>query len=223
MPLPALTKGVDVLTPEGDLTKGAVRKAVNIAIHDNGGFDRRPGYRPLITLDGAHSLWRSPAQTRVVVAAGDTLYDVDLGLGAAAALFVGLTPGNPLEYTEIGPDIYFVDGVLVRRITPTGLVRRPGVATIASARPTLAQTAGGLDPGRYGVAYSLLSDTGEESGISDTEWIDVTTGGITLAAVAAADNVTQMNVNVTGPGGRASGVRAQHRGELLPSCLCAFG
>lgn len=201
MPLPALTKGVDVLTPEGDLAKGAVRKAVNIAIHDNGSFDRRPGYRPLITLEGAHSLWRSPAQTRVVVASGDTLYDVDLGLGDANALFVGITPGNPLEYTEIGPDIYFVDGVVVRRITPEGAVRRPGVAAIAAERPTLSQTVGGLDPGRYGVAYSLLSDTGEESGLSDTEWIDITTGGIAIAAIVNATNVTQVNVYVTGPGG----------------------
>ena len=201
VPLPALTRGIDVLTPEGDLVKGAVRKAVNIAIHDNGSFDRRPGYQSLITLSGAHSLWRSPAQTRVLVAAGDTLYNVDLGTNSAAALFVGLTPDNPIEYTEIGPDIYFVDGAIVRHITPTGVVRRPGVAAVSANRPGLAQAAGGLDPGRYGVAYSLLSDTGEESGLSDTEWIDVTTGGIAVSAIANDSNVTQANVYVTGPNG----------------------
>lgn len=201
VPLPPLTKGIDVLTPEGDLAKGAVRKAVNVTIHDNGGFDRRPGYQMLVTLAGAHSLWRSPAQTRVLVAAGDTLYDVDLGLGAAAALFVGLTPHNPIEYTEIGPDIYFVDGSIVRRVTPAGLVRRPGVAAIDSERPTLAETAGGLYPGRYGVAYSLLSDTGEESGLSDTEWIDITSGGIAVSAISNAANASQVNVYVTAQNG----------------------
>lgn len=200
-PLPALTRGVDVLTPEGDLAKGAVRKAVNIAIHDNGSFDRRPGYKSFINLPDAHSLWRSPAQTRVLVAADDTLYGVDLRLVSAGALCVGLTPGNPVEYTEIGPDIYFVDGNILRRITPAGLVRRPGVAALGAEQPSLTQGAGGLSPGRYGVAYSLLSDTGEESGLSDTAWIDVTDGGINIAGMAAAPNVTQVNVYVTAPNG----------------------
>ena len=201
VPLPALTRGIDVLTPEGDLKKGAVRKAVNIAIHDNGAFDRRPGYQSLITLSGAHSLWRSPAQTRVLVASGDTLYDVNLDLGSVSPIFVGLSPDNPIDYTEIGPDIYFVDSAIVRRITPEGLVRRPGVAAVDSSRPSLAQATGGLYPGRYGVAYSLLSDTGEESGLSETEWIDVTTGGISVSAIANASNVTQANVYVTAANG----------------------
>ena len=200
-PLPALTRGVDVLTPEGDLTKGAVRKAVNISIHDNGSFDRRPGYRAFISLADAHSLWRSPAQTRVLVAAGDTLYDVDLGLGSAGTLFVGLTPGNAVEYTEVGPDIYFVDGNILRRVNSSGMLRRPGVAALGAERPSLAQGVGGLTPGRYGVAYSLLNDTGEESGLSDTEWIDVTGGGIGISAMATAPNVTQVNVYVTSPNG----------------------
>jgi len=201
VPLPALTKGVDVLTPEGDLTKGTVRKAVNISIHDNGSFDRRPGYQAFISLANAHSFWRSPAQTRVMVASGDILYDVYLGSGSAAALFVGLTPGNPVEYTEIGPDIYFVDGNILRRVTPTGVVRRPGIAALDAERPTLTAAPGGLDAGRYGVAYSLLNDAGEESGLSDTEWIDVTTGGIGVAAIASAANVTQANVYVTSANG----------------------
>lgn len=201
IPLPALTKGIDVLTPEGDLQKGAVRKAVNVAIHDNGSFDRRPGYTPLITLAGAHSLWRSPAQTRVMVAADDTLYDVDLAHGAAGALYVGIDPGTPIEYTEIGPDIYFVDGRIVRRVTPAGAVRRPGVAELTAEQPSLTETPGGLYPGRYGVAYTLLSDAGEESGLSDVAWIDVTIGGIALANIVNAANVTQMNLYVTAAGG----------------------
>jgi hypothetical protein len=201
VPLPALTRGVDVLTPEGDLERGAVRKAINVAIHDNGSFDRRPGYTPLITLAGAHSLWRSPAQTRVLVAAADTLYDVDLVAGQAAALYVGIDPDTSIEYTEIGPDIYFVDGSILMRITPAGLLRRPGVSPLAAQRPTLAQTAGGLTPGRYGVAYSLLNDLGEESGLSDTEWLDVTVGGIAVSAIANDSNVTQVNLYVTAPGG----------------------
>lgn len=201
VPLPALTRGIDVLTPEGDLTKGAVRKAVNVAIHDNGSFDRRPGFSRIVTLADAHSLWRSPAQTRVMVAADNTLYGIDVGAAATGALFVGIDPGSPIEYTEIGPDVYFVDGSIVRRISPDGTVRRPGVAALGTERPTLTETAGGLDPGRYGVAYSLLSDTGEESGLSDTEWIDVTTGGIALANIVDADDVAKLNVYVTPPGG----------------------
>ncbi|HUW60431.1 MAG TPA: hypothetical protein VMZ06_05450 [Candidatus Bathyarchaeia archaeon] len=200
-PLPALMIGLDTLSSETSLPKGAVRVANNITIQNNGDWQRRPGFEDFLTLDGAHSLWQSAAQTRVLVAAGDTLYDVDLEGGAAAPLFVGLPFEEPVEYTDCGPDIYFTAGGVLRSIDPDGNVRRPGIMALLGERPTLTPTVGGMAAGRYGVAYAVLNERGEESPLSSVEFITLTGGGILVSGIQTAPGVTEMNVYVTTPDG----------------------
>lgn len=200
--LPPVTLGLDVVTPEGALSNGAVRRATNVALLNDGGFQCRSGYTTLATLAGTHSFWRSPAQTRAVVAAGDTLYDVDLATGGVAALFTGLQPDEPVSYEDVGPDIYVTSPGITRKIDVYGTVRRPGVADLFGSLPTLTTTLGSLYPGRYGVAYSLHNDLGEESPISSIAWIDLAaTGGILLSGLQTAANVTQVSLYITTPGG----------------------
>lgn len=201
-PLPALTKGLDVLHPETALPQGAVREASNIVILDDGSFQRRPAYTALTGLEGAHSLWRSDAQTRVLVAAESTLYDVTLPAGTVAPLFDELPYEQPVEYCDIGPDVYFTAGGTIRKITDTGLVRRPGVADLHADAPTLTAIAGSLAAGRYGVAYGLTNDLGEESGTSLTAYIDLPDGGgIGVSAIETADDVESVVLYVTAPDG----------------------
>jgi len=197
-PLPALTIGLDVVSSETALPKGAVRQAHNIVIQNNGDFQRRPGHEGvIIPLPGAHSLWQSPAQTRVLVAAEDTLYEVDLANEAVAVAFVGLPFEAPVEYTDVGPDIYFTAGGVMRKIDPYGTVRRPGIINLLGERPTLTPTVGALPAGRYGVAYTLINDLGEESGASSIGWIDLTLGGILITGIPTAPNVARMNIYMT--------------------------
>lgn len=196
-PLPALTIGLDLVSAETGLPEGAVRRARNITIRNNGDWQARPGAVLLAALPGAHSYWRSPAQTRALVAAGTTLYDVDPATGATAAIFTSLPYEQPVEYCDVGPDIYFTSAGVLRKIAPDGTVRIPGVADLIGTKPTLAATTGGLPAGRYGVAYSLVNDLGEESGVSSIRWIDLTTGGIAVSGLQSAPDAAKVNVYCT--------------------------
>jgi hypothetical protein len=202
-PLPKPTRGQDVLAQETSLPTGAVRRAQNVVLGDDGSFWRRPGPSELIVpLEGAHSVWYSPAQGRVFCAAEDQLYEVHVETGSHTSLFVGLVPGAPVEYCELGEVVYFASRGLLGKVLKDGRVRRPGVANLMGFKPTLSATVGGLLKGRYGVAYSLTNDLGEESGLSSIEWIELPNGGgITVDSIVQASNAASLNVYVTAPGG----------------------
>lgn len=197
-PLPALTQGVDVLTPEGSLPKGAVRSAANVVLQDDGGFTMRPGRSAVTALADAHSLWRSPAQTRTLVAAQNTLYDVTLPDLTVAPLFTALPWDAPVSYEDVGPDVYFTAGGVLRKIATDGTVRRPGIADLLGMAPLVSATTGGLAAGRYGVAYSLINDLGEESPLSSISWIDLDAGGgVSLIGLQTAPDVVKVALYVT--------------------------
>ena len=198
LPLPKL--GADILSQESSLPKSTVRRAHNVVIDDVGQFDRRPGYSKIITLPDAHSLWRNA--DRMLVAANGVLYTVDLSANSVTSIFSGLPPHAPVSYTEVGTDTYFCSPGVLGKITAAGLVRRPGIANMVGLFPTLTATVGGFPPGKYGVAYSLLNDLGEESGLSSVSWIDLPSGGgVLLSVLQNATNVTMMNIYVTTPDG----------------------
>jgi hypothetical protein len=169
-----------------------VRSADNVTLQDDGGFTMRPGRGAVTTLLGAHSFWRSPAQTRTLVAAQDVLYDVTLPGLTVSPIFTPIPWDDPVSYDDVGPDVYFTAGGVLRKIAPDGTVRRPGVADLLGITPIVSATFGGLLAGRYGVAYSLINDLGEESPISSIAWIDLAaTGGITLTGITTAANVNR--------------------------------
>jgi len=198
LPLPKL--GADILSQESSLPKGTVRRAHNVVIDNVGQFDRRPGYSKIISLPKAHSLWRNADRT--LVASQGVLYEANLVAGSVSSIFSGLPLHTPVTYTEVGTDTYFCAPGVLGKITATGLVRRPGVANMVGLFPTLAETVGGLAPGKYGVAYSLLNDLGEESGLSSVSWIDLPNGGgILLSVLQNASDVTRMNIYSTTPDG----------------------
>ena len=199
--LPPLTRGLDVTSPEGSLPEGSARRATNVQLLNDGGFQQRPGYGLLVDLANAHSLWEAPAQTRVLVAAGDTLYDVDLANAAVGALFTGLPPGVPVSYDEVGPDIFFTAGEVLRRVDPAGNVTRPGVCDLLGSAPALTSTVGTLAPGRYGCAYSLVTTTGEESPISSTTYLEIDGGGILASDLQLAADVDRVRLYLTDPNG----------------------
>jgi hypothetical protein len=200
--LPPPVLGLDVRNPEGSLAKGAVRRATNVVLTDDGDFRRSPGQTLRGTLDGAHSLWSGLGVT--LVAAGDTLYEATLGTPTTyEAVFTGLPRGEWVEYAVVGADIYFTAGGVLGRYCADGLVRRPGVADLIGFTPTLSATVGSLPPGRYGVAYSLTNDLGDESPLSSIDYIDLPSGGgVLLTNLVTATDVTKVNLFITAPDGR---------------------
>lgn len=200
--LPALTRGLDVLAQETALPPGSGRVVHNVVLQDDGGFGRRPGHTSLFTLAGAHSVWKSPSTGNVYVAAGPSLYQVNIAAASAALIFTGLQPETPVEYDEVADTTYFCAPNVLGKITAASQVRRPGIANLVGYRPTLTAAAGGLLPGTYAVAYSLLNDLGEESGLSSLAFLELASGGgITLTNLQTASNVTRMNVYVSAPNG----------------------
>lgn len=195
----AFGRGLDVVSPEGGLPDGAVREADNIVLLTDGRGRQRPGYgAPIIPLAGAHSHWQSAATKRVFVAAQDTLYEVDLAAQAVSPLFTGLPIEQPVEYIDVGPDTYFTAGGILRKVTAAGVVRRPGVADLSAMAPLVISGAGTFRSGRYAVAYSLINDLGEESGVSRPTYIDLTgPAGIVLGGIAIAADVTRMRLYVS--------------------------
>jgi hypothetical protein len=194
LPLPKY--GADVVSPEGGLESGAARRAHNLVIDDTGRFRRRPGFDLSIVLPDAHSLWDNDAL--VLCAAQRNLYSVNLAAQSVTAIFSGLALDRPVEYAEAGGTVYFASPSVLGKISPDGGVRRPGVAKLWGYMPTLTATVGGRLPGRYGVAYSLINDLGEESPISSIAWIDLPSGGgILVSGLQFATDVTHMNLYAT--------------------------
>jgi hypothetical protein len=197
--LPLPLKGLDVVSQEGALPPNTVRRAVNLAIDNNGSFTQRAGAQLRDAVSGAHSIWTSAGGV-TLFAAGDTLYDFD---GQAhSARFTGLLPDEPVEYCDAGGAVFFTSRGVLGKITAAGLVRRPGVADLTGMRATLTPTVGGLAKGSYGVAYSLVNDLGEESGLSSIAWLELPNGGgILVTDLVQASNAITLNVYVTSPGG----------------------
>lgn len=194
------SQGMDMVTPDTSLPRGAVRSAWNVVLQPNGNFSRRPGEVALVALPDAHSLWYGAASGRALVAAGDALYQFDPVNPSVAAVFTGLPVGQPVEYCEHRKDVYFCAPGVLGKITADGRVRRPGVAELVGYKPLLSATVGGLLPGRYGVAYSLVNDLGEESGLSGIEWINLPNGGgIMLDGLVQASNAGTINIYCTAP------------------------
>jgi hypothetical protein len=201
-PLPPLTVGLDNVSPEGALPEGAARRVENVILDLKGGFSQRDGYAEHAALEGLDNLWRSPAQTRVLASLGNAVCTVDLATGATAELFTGLQQGDPVSYADVGPDIYVAAPGILRKIGADGTVRTPGIADLWGTTPTLAESVGGLDPGRYGVAYSLVNDLGEESPISSIAWITLDNpAGILVSDIQTADDAEQVRIYLTAAGG----------------------
>lgn len=202
--LPPPKLGMDVRHAEGEIPKGAVRSARNVVLTDEGGFIRSPGSVLRGTLEGAHSMWYAHHLGIAFAAADDTLYEVTLGNPTTFdAVFSGLPLEEPIEYATLGTDVYFTSGGVLGKRCADGLVRRPGVADLIGFAPTLAPTLGNLFPGRYGVAYSLTNDLGEESPLSSIAWLDLPSGGgIMLDGLVTATDVVRLNVYVTAANGR---------------------
>jgi hypothetical protein len=199
LPKPAF--GIDVVSPEGTLAGGTVRRAENVVLSTDGQVRRRYGEgTPLVALTGMHSLWRSPVQQRLLCAAGSDLYEIRDNV--ATSIFTGLEVGRQVSFCDAAGDIMFASGSVIGKITASGLIRRPGVADLMGTRPRLQSTVGALPPGRYGVAFSLSNDLGEESGLSGIEWIDLPSGGgILVDRFTAATNSITLNVYVTAANG----------------------
>lgn len=227
--LPPLMRGIDVKASESGLDGKSVRDAVNVVLEDDGGASRRPAHGdPGLEHAGAHSLWKNRAGTRTLYASGDTLYEFSHTTWTGTPRFSGLPVDEPVSYDEIPGAIVFTCGGVLGKLCADGAVRRPGVANLLGNKPIVLPTMGGLYPGVYQVAYTLVNDLGEESAPSSPAEIELPNGGgITVMGMGTASDVEKMRIYVSPPGGAelylhaelsaagTASITDQHKGPLL--------
>lgn len=172
-PLPVT--GVDSLSSETALAKGAVRAAVNVDIGRAGRFSRRTGQTMKIPGAGFHSLWGSGQRGTMLVAQGTKLSRLTNDLELIP--FADLNSGDMLSYTEYNGNLYWTNKTTFGWLpNNSGEPRTVGVRT-PSAAPTLLTGSGSLGAGKYALCVSLVDDRGEEGGTTAVQTIDLPNGG----------------------------------------------
>lgn len=185
--------GIDVVTPETELSNDTVRTAENVVLHNDGGFDLRPGATKVLDLPGAHSLWQSESGVTMCVA-GETLFRVTGSASSPQPSSIATVGPGRASYAEIDGNVYVSCGELLR-IDADGAVWLPGVASLAGIQPVLSEVGGGLPAGTYGVAFSGVNSEGEESGLSDVAYIELATAnGIHLELPATAGDAVRYRI-----------------------------
>ena len=169
------TVGIDNVSPDTALPKGAVRDAVNGNFNRTGQFESRAGFELAMAASNVHSLWTSPsgmtlcgngaALCRVTVDDLGDLHLTQIAVTGSAA---------PFSFCEL------MTGILYTNPAGTGIIDRGGaVSEIApQTPPTPAATPvhnGGLSAGAYGIAVSV--QRAQESALSPITFIDVDAGG----------------------------------------------
>lgn len=188
--------GIDTKTDPTNMPAGRVRDIANIDVTADGIGFVREGFTPTGLLPGARCM--QGFDTFALCAQGGGLYRIDYPL-AATLIATGLHPINPVAYTRHAGRVWFTDGDML------GCVSADGHSTVRVGLPTPASPnirtvgAGGLTPGRYGLALSFVSAT-EESGISAITFT-YTTAGVELLHIPPAPTGCDVRVYMTQPDG----------------------
>lgn len=178
------TVGVDMLSDETSLVKGAVREAINVDLDRNGNISRRTGYTRVVSGAGFHSVRTLPQKGWVMLAQGSALKTINVVSYALNDVYT-LNSNDPVDYCEHNGDIYFSNRTTLGCV-PYGsnVARRLGIDPPAPAPVLTATTNGSLRAGTYTVALTYIDDLGQESGIGD--FVQVTLpvpGGITATGL----------------------------------------
>lgn len=172
-PLPVI--GIDEMSIQTELPKGAVRTAMNIDISRSGAYARRDGFIRQAADVGLHSLYYAAQKGWTVVAKSAQLNRINVDTFALTPLFT-MGSARAVSYTEYNGNLYFSNRDTLGWVPSDSTTARVvGVPTPDA--PTLSAANGGLLPGKYGVVVTLLNDRAEESGASEVQFLDLPDGG----------------------------------------------
>lgn len=186
-PLPVV--GVDLLSNETSLIKGAVRSAVNVDIGRAGSFKRRAGFTRLVAGSDFHSIWAAEQKGWLVCAKGAELFRLDPTTHALTSV-AALTSSDPLSYTEYNGNLYFTNRRSFGWVpSDSAQPRAVGVRT-PYVMPVLSAGAGALLPGKYALIFCFANDRGELGGATAVQTIDLPQGGgIVMAGLPVVNGV----------------------------------
>lgn len=193
--------GIDQLSDETSLPSGAVRDAVNIDISDAGNVGSRGGFTKLLSLTGAHSLWGSRDGTYGVYAHGSNLIRVAMvnGVLSFATVMGGLTRSDSVSYFEYANALLFTNGYELGTLTHN-LCWRLGIQDPPAISGASLAGQGTLPAGKYGLACTYTIVNGEESGLSEVTFLELSEQGglrIELPMTAPDPETNRIRVYLT--------------------------
>ncbi len=151
----------------------AVREAVNVDVSDAGKLSRRDGYTR-VASGTMHSAWSDDYLPFGLFVDGDILKAMHDD-AAIEVVMTGLAPA-PMSYERVNDLVLFTNGVQCGQVRMDLTVQPWGVAA-PGHQPTIEAIDGGLDPGSYQIAVTLLDPAGRESGALRAAPISLPSGG----------------------------------------------
>lgn len=181
-PYPLPITGIDSLSNETALLKGAVREAVNVDIGRAGRFSRRVGQTLRLSGSDYHSIWGAQQRGTMLVAKGNQLLRLNDDLSTAP--LAALNSADPLSYTEYNGNVYWTNKSTIGWLPADATAARPVGVPIPELIPSLSAANGALLPGKYAIVLTYLDDRREEGGTTPIQIIDLPNGkGITLSGL----------------------------------------
>lgn len=212
-PLPAA--GIDSLSNETALLKGAVREAVNVDIGRAGGFKRRVGQTLRLSGSDYHSIWGAQQRGTMLVAKGNELLRLNDDLSTTP--LATLNSADPLAYTEYSGNVYWTSKSTIGWLPADSGTARPVGVPVPEAVPALSATNGGLLPGKYGVVLTHLDERREEGGATEVQFIDLPEGGGILLSGLPQRMGWAFRIYITDPNGEVF-----HRAEEVPAVFPSY-
>lgn len=152
--------GMNMLAPDYAMPDGTVRDATNLDVTNEGVLRTRQGYAltPITTGVRCHSLYGTPAF--MLHADGDALKRTT---AAGTDVVATVQPAQPIAYATMpGGNVAWSDGSSIEQVGAAGASF--GLCLPSPGAPGLAPASGGLlKSGRYLVAATWVSESGEES------------------------------------------------------------
>lgn len=201
VPLPDIKLGIDMLSDETSLPKGAVRMATNIDFDRAGNFNRRAGYTKVVNDVDFHSIRTMNQRGIVLVAKAGVLNTFDPTTYALTPVF-DLHTTEPVDYTEHNGNVYFTNRSTIGWLPADATTWRSLGVVVPPGPICTPITTGALSPAKYTVAVSYVDDRGEESGLSPLTTVEVLAGfsGISLSGLQVVSGY-RYRVYVTPPNG----------------------
>lgn len=216
IPLGPYTIGIDNVSADGDLPRGAVADAENVDFGRGGDVARRSGYTRRLETTSAHSLWTAPDGRSFGVIDGSLVRLTWDGSALASTVLADLQDGRPLSYDQINDSIVCGNLGELLEIAADDTVRN-----LALQRGGLfaeESDVGGLTAGRYAVAASMLRGN-EEGAMSSATFVDVPEGGGINVWTPPSADATAVRIYRTEPNGeilyRAADVPLESEGLTI--------
>ena len=214
MPIP---KGIDQFSPDTSMPKGTARDALNVDIDRAGNFARRDGFAIALAGANLHSLHSHDDNAYVCQANALCLYTAPSTLTPV----ITLPSAQPVQFHSSESGLYFCQTDCVGVIDQLG-ARLIGVPD-GNYLGALPADVGGLEAGRYGVAYSYCFEFPgraiEEGSLGPITFLQIAAGsGIRANFPAAPIGATHARIYRTDANGESLHL-VSHIPTAIPSYL----